>query len=65
MMPGRGLRGHARPTSDPVVQEVAAVAEVTKARRKRIATFIEPLRVQPGSRVDLGQGLRPRLPASS
>jgi hypothetical protein len=27
---------------------VGAVVEVTKARRKRIAAFIEPLRVEPG-----------------
>ena len=65
MMPGRGVRGHARPASDPVVGnplEVVAVAEVTKARRKRIATFIEPLRVQPGIAGGPEQGLRPPLP---
>ena len=36
------------------------MAEVTKARRKRIAAFIEPLKVQPGSRVELGKDFDPR-----
>jgi PPK2 family polyphosphate:nucleotide phosphotransferase len=38
---------------------VGAVVEVTKARRKRIASFIEPLRVEPGSDVDLSKDFDP------
>jgi PPK2 family polyphosphate:nucleotide phosphotransferase len=38
---------------------VVAVVEVTDERRKRIATFIEPLRVPPGSRVELGRDFDP------
>jgi PPK2 family polyphosphate:nucleotide phosphotransferase len=38
---------------------VGAVVEATKARKKRIATFIEPLRVQPGTVVDLGRDFDP------
>jgi PPK2 family polyphosphate:nucleotide phosphotransferase len=34
---------------------VVAVAEVTEERRQRITTFIDPLRVPPGTRVDLGR----------
>jgi PPK2 family polyphosphate:nucleotide phosphotransferase len=37
---------------------VSAV-EVSKKRKKRIATFIEPLRVRPGSDVDLGKDFDP------
>ena len=36
------------------------MVEVTKARKKRIAAFIEPLRVEPGSDVDLGRDFDPR-----
>jgi PPK2 family polyphosphate:nucleotide phosphotransferase len=39
---------------------VGAVVEVTRARKKRIASFIEPLRVRPGSDVDLGRDFDPR-----
>src|SRR3954447_1770124 len=68
------LRGsaHARPASRQVTrvvgaragrtpwkQEVGAVVEVTKARKKRIAAFIEPLRVQPGRHVDLSRDFDP------
>jgi PPK2 family polyphosphate:nucleotide phosphotransferase len=35
------------------------MVEVTKARRKRIASFIEPLRVAHGSHVDLGKDFDP------
>jgi PPK2 family polyphosphate:nucleotide phosphotransferase len=38
---------------------VGAVVEVTRARRKRIAAFIEPLRVEPGSDVHLGKDFDP------
>jgi PPK2 family polyphosphate:nucleotide phosphotransferase len=38
---------------------VGTVVEVTKARRKRIAAFIEPLRVEPGSDVHLGKDFDP------
>jgi PPK2 family polyphosphate:nucleotide phosphotransferase len=38
---------------------VVAVAEVTRKRKKRIATFIEPLRVPPGSEVHLGKDFDP------
>jgi PPK2 family polyphosphate:nucleotide phosphotransferase len=38
---------------------VGAVVEVTSARKKRIAGFIKPLRVQPGSDVDLGSDFDP------
>jgi PPK2 family polyphosphate:nucleotide phosphotransferase len=34
---------------------------VTKARKKRIAAFIEPLRVEPGSSVQLGRDFDPRF----
>jgi PPK2 family polyphosphate:nucleotide phosphotransferase len=40
---------------------VGAVVEVTKARRKRIAEFIEPLRVEPGSDVQLGRDFDPQF----
>lgn len=33
--------------------------EVTKARKKRIAAFVEPLRVRPGTSVDLGKDFDP------
>ena len=35
------------------------MAELTKERRERIATFIQPLRVRPGSTVDLGHDFDP------
>ena len=35
------------------------MAEVTKQRRKRIATLIEPLRVEPGAKVHLGKDFDP------
>jgi PPK2 family polyphosphate:nucleotide phosphotransferase len=38
---------------------VVAVVEVTDERRQRIATFIEPLRVRPGSSVDLSRDFDP------
>jgi PPK2 family polyphosphate:nucleotide phosphotransferase len=38
---------------------VGAVVEVTKARRKRIASFIEPLKVAHGSQVDLARDFDP------
>jgi PPK2 family polyphosphate:nucleotide phosphotransferase len=38
---------------------VVAVVEVTDRRRQRIATFIEPLRVEPGRTVDLGRDFDP------
>jgi PPK2 family polyphosphate:nucleotide phosphotransferase len=38
---------------------VGTVVEVTKARKKRIAAFIEPLRVEPGSDVDLSKDFDP------
>jgi PPK2 family polyphosphate:nucleotide phosphotransferase len=37
------------------------MGEVTKARRKRIASFIEPLRVEPGREVDLGRDFDPKF----
>jgi PPK2 family polyphosphate:nucleotide phosphotransferase len=37
------------------------MVEVTKARRKRIARFIEPLRVEPGRHVDLSKDFDPRF----
>jgi hypothetical protein len=37
------------------------VVEVTKERRKRIATFIEPLRVEPGTTVQLGRDFDPGM----
>jgi PPK2 family polyphosphate:nucleotide phosphotransferase len=40
---------------------VGAVVEVTKARKKRIAEFIEPLRVEAGRQVDLGKDFDPRF----
>jgi len=45
--------------TDGTTQEVGAVVEVTKARRKRIAAFIEPLRVEPGRKVHLGRDFDP------
>jgi PPK2 family polyphosphate:nucleotide phosphotransferase len=39
---------------------VVAVVEVTKERKKRIETFIEPLKVRPGSAVDLSRDFDPR-----
>jgi hypothetical protein len=33
--------------------------EVPKERKQRIATFIEPLRVEPGTEVDLGRDFDP------
>jgi PPK2 family polyphosphate:nucleotide phosphotransferase len=36
------------------------VVEVTKERKKRIETFIEPLKVRPGSAVDLSRDFDPR-----
>jgi PPK2 family polyphosphate:nucleotide phosphotransferase len=38
---------------------VVAVVELTEERRKRVATFIEPLRVRPGSTVQLGRDFDP------
>jgi PPK2 family polyphosphate:nucleotide phosphotransferase len=38
---------------------VVAVVEVTKERKKRIETFIEPLKVRPGSAVDLSRDFDP------
>jgi PPK2 family polyphosphate:nucleotide phosphotransferase len=38
---------------------VVAVSEVTDRRRQRIATFIEPLRVRPGTTVQLGEDFDP------
>jgi PPK2 family polyphosphate:nucleotide phosphotransferase len=38
---------------------VGAVVEVTKKRRKRIAAFIEPLKVEPGRDVHLGRDFDP------
>jgi PPK2 family polyphosphate:nucleotide phosphotransferase len=38
---------------------VGAVVEATEERKKRIATLIEPLRVQPGSKVRLGRDFDP------
>src|SRR3954453_16806479 len=43
----------------PIAQEVVTVVEVTKKRRQRIAELIEPLRVEPGSHVDLGSDFDP------
>jgi PPK2 family polyphosphate:nucleotide phosphotransferase len=37
------------------------VVEVTKERRKRIETFIEPLRVEPGTTVQLGRDFDPGM----
>jgi PPK2 family polyphosphate:nucleotide phosphotransferase len=38
---------------------VVAVSEVTDERRRRIATFIQPLQVRPGSTVHLGEDFDP------
>jgi PPK2 family polyphosphate:nucleotide phosphotransferase len=57
--PGRAPSGPRWP--DRTSQEVGAVVEVTKARRKRIETFIEPLRVRPGSTVHLGRDFDPGM----
>ena len=40
--------------------EVVTVPEMTDERRQRIATFIEPLRVRPGTKVRLGEDFDPR-----
>src|SRR4051794_21781008 len=40
-------------------QEVVNVVGVTNKRRQRIAKLIEPLRVEPGSHVDLGHDFDP------
>jgi hypothetical protein len=40
---------------------VGAVVEVTSARKKRIAAFIEPLRVEPGSDVELSRDFDPKF----
>jgi PPK2 family polyphosphate:nucleotide phosphotransferase len=42
-----------------ISQEVVAVVLVTDERKQRIATFIEPLRVPPGSTVELGRDFDP------
>jgi PPK2 family polyphosphate:nucleotide phosphotransferase len=43
---------------------VGAVVEVTRARKKRIATFIEPLRVAPGRHIDLSKDFDPGFRSS-
>src|SRR5438128_583987 len=40
-------------------KEVVAVVEVTEKRRKRIAAFVEPLRVEPGRTVHLSRDFDP------
>jgi PPK2 family polyphosphate:nucleotide phosphotransferase len=54
MSRSRAPSGSARPG-----QEVVAVVEVTDQRKERIAAFIEPLRVEPGTHVDLEKDFDP------
>src|SRR5688500_17709916 len=46
-------------TQPVALEEVGAVVEVTTARKKRIAKFIEPLRVEPGTKIHLSRDFDP------